>query len=224
MRILIVSATREEVSFLAGNISSVNPGKFISVSIDRHSVDILITGVGMMLTAFHLGICLYQNKYDLALNIGLAGALNKELQLGEVVQVRMDSFADLGAVDDQSFINVFNLGMADENDFPFNQGKLFAQHPYQQQIKNLRTAEGITVNKVHGNADSIEKLLEYCKADVETMEGAAFFYACLYHKTDCIQIRSISNYVEKRNKSKWNIPLANGNLKTEVNNFLINVT
>ena len=44
------------------------------------------------------------------------------------------------------------------------------------------------------------------------MEGAAFFYVCLQEKIPFLQIRSISNYVEKRNKSNWNIPLAIDNL------------
>jgi len=47
---------------------------------------------------------------------------------------------------------------------------------------------------------------------VESMEGAAFFYACLLEGITCSQIRTISNKVEKRNKDNWNIPLAVKNL------------
>jgi len=43
---------------------------------------------------------------------------------------------------------------------------------------------------------------------VESMEGAAFHYACLLEKIPFFQLRSISNYVEVRDKSKWKIPLA----------------
>jgi len=49
------------------------------------------------------------------------------------------------------------------------------------------------------------------------MEGAAFHYACLKEKVPYAEIRSISNYVEKRDRSKWNIPLAIKNL----NDFFI---
>ena len=49
------------------------------------------------------------------------------------------------------------------------------------------------------------------------MEGAAFLASC-GHAKHYTQIRAISNYVEKRDKSKWNMPLAIKNL----NDFLIN--
>ena len=44
------------------------------------------------------------------------------------------------------------------------------------------------------------------------MEGAAFFYACLLAKIPFLEIRSISNYVEARNRETWNLPLAINNL------------
>jgi len=50
------------------------------------------------------------------------------------------------------------------------------------------------------------------------MEGAAFFAGCERANGDFIQIRTVSNYVEKRDKSKWEMPLAIKNL----NDFLIN--
>ncbi len=224
MRILIVSATPGEVSFLSKDILSAKAGTHFSVDTDKHEVDVLITGVGMMLTAFHLGMCLKENKYDLILNIGLAGALNKRLQLGEVVMVSSDAVEDLGAEDDQSFLDIYELGLSDKNEFPFHNRKLVAIHPYQQQLINLKNVVGITVNKVHGNEESIAKLLTHTKADVETMEGAAFFYACLYHKMYCVQLRSISNYVEKRDKSKWNIQLALDNLQLTIINFLKSIS
>jgi futalosine hydrolase len=48
------------------------------------------------------------------------------------------------------------------------------------------------------------------------MEGAAFFAGCIDFEADYIQIRAISNYVEKRDKSKWNLPLAIQNLNNEL--------
>ena len=224
MRILIVSATTAEISFLSENISSARAGNIFSVFVFKQSIDILITGVGMTLTAFHLGMCLQQNKYDLVINLGLAGAFNKQLQLGEVVEINSDSFGDLGAEEDRNFLSVIDLGLVNENDYPFRQGKLFAQHLYQQQIKNLRSVEGVTVNKVHGNDISIDLLRKRCTADVETMEGAAFLYVCLYNKINCVQVRGISNYVEKRDKSKWNIPLALQQLELFANKFLMDAS
>jgi futalosine hydrolase len=68
--------------------------------------------------------------------------------------------------------------------------------------------KAITVNKVHGNENSISKIVAQFNPEIESMEGAAFFYACEQTKTCCMQIRAISNIVEKRNREKWQIGLA----------------
>jgi futalosine hydrolase len=47
---------------------------------------------------------------------------------------------------------------------------------------------------------------------IESMEGAAFFYACRQLNVPCLQIRAVSNYVEKRNRDNWHIGLAIKNL------------
>ena len=38
---------------------------------------------------------------------------------------------------------------------------------------------------------------------LESMEGAAFHYVCLMKNIPFIQLRSASNYVGERDKSKW---------------------
>ena len=44
------------------------------------------------------------------------------------------------------------------------------------------------------------------------MEGAAFFLACLLSEVPFLEIRSISNFVEPRNREAWDLPLAIDNL------------
>ena len=48
------------------------------------------------------------------------------------------------------------------------------------------------------------------------MEGAAVFKVCSKFGVSCVQIRAISNIVEKRNKANWNMPLAIHNLNNQV--------
>ena len=72
--------------------------------------------------------------------------------------------------------------------------------------------KGISVNKVNGNQQGIDKVVQKYHPDVESMEGAAFLYACLTESVPCLQIRSVSNYVEIWDKDTWNIPLAVENL------------
>ena len=86
-------------------------------------------------------------------------------------------------------------------------------------IESLPKVNGITVNTVHGNKDSIAKVVKKFNPTVESMEGAAFMQCCDWTGLKHVQLRAVSNYVEVRNKDNWNIPLAIKNL----NNTLINI-
>lgn len=170
--------------------------------------DILVTGVGMTAMAYHLGRQLAGKSYGLAVNAGLGGSFSGSLSLGEVVQITSDRFEGLGAEDHENFLDIFQLGLEDRDTFPFRNGVLVNDFA----VAGLREASAITVNTVHGQAQSIEKVKTRCPVDTESMEGAAFFYVCMQEKIPCIQLRSISNYVEPRNRKNWNIPLAVKNL------------
>ena len=59
---------------------------------------------------------------------------------------------------------------------------------------------------------------------IESMEGAAVFYVCNWLGIPCYQVRAVSNFVEPRDSSKWNIPLALENLKEALLNVLKKLT
>ena len=79
---------------------------------------------------------------------------------------------------------------------------------------------GITVNTIHGNTRNIEKIRLQCDPDTESMEGAAFFYACLSAGVQGVQVRSVSNFVEERDKSRWDVDLALKNLNKSVGEIM----
>ena len=212
MNILIVSATSNEVEpFMQKHELSDKPLQTFRTG--NHAVTLIITGVGMTLTAFSLGQLLAKEKFDFAFNVGLAGSFNENIVIGSVVNVLRDRFGDLGAEDDEVFLDVFNLKLADANDFPFCEGWLYNDSVLNSTLLNpLQHVRGITVNKVHGNEKSIAKIIAHYQQDIESMEGAAFCYACAMNQLPYLQIRAISNLVEKRNRNNWNIPLAVKNL------------
>ena len=55
------------------------------------------------------------------------------------------------------------------------------------------------------------------------MEGAAVMMVSKRFKIPCVQIRTISNRVEQRNKTKWDISLAVSNLNKEAQNYIENL-
>lgn len=202
MKLLVVAATHAELyqvfeHFNLPNLAFVQNAKF----------DVLITGVGMTATAFALGKYL-NNTYNLVLNAGIAGSFDRNIALGTVVNIYSDTFAEFGAEDHENFIAIDELG--------FGKSTYNASHT----LTALPQVKGITVNKVHGNANSIASLTKRLSVQTESMEGAAVFYACEKNDINVAQVRSISNYVEPRAKENWEIGLAIKNLNTWLIDFI----
>jgi futalosine hydrolase len=61
------------------------------------------------------------------------------------------------------------------------------------------------VNTVHGDERSIAAVTARCAPQVESMEGAAFMYACQMHGLPFAQVRAVSNVVERRNTRAWKL-------------------
>ncbi len=207
MKILIVVATFSEIQpFL--KFLGLNTIPEAGIKTGNHQINILVTGVGMVATAYAMGKELAANNYDLAINLGVAGSFSKRVAIGELIQITTDVFSELGAEDDEEFISLDELELGET---------LFSGSDDPKFLTSLKKVTAITVNKVHGNEDTIEQVKEMFNPKAESMEGAAFFYACEEASTPAIQVRAISNYVEIRNRESWNIPLAIKNL----NNWLI---
>lgn len=202
MRILVVAATEFEV----GNLRS-------EVGNRKAEVEFLITGVGMVTTAFALGKHLATNQYDLVINLGIAGSFDRNIALGEVVEVTEDHLSELGAEDDEAFLTIETLGFGESVYKTDTRISTYAE-------LKLKQVTAITVNTVHGHDQSIKKLTGRIQPQLESMEGAAFFYACKQAGVPCLQIRAVSNYVEKRNRDNWNIGLAIKKLNTFAVEFL----
>jgi futalosine hydrolase len=220
MKILLVSATTFEVAPLVNLIGlpKVVNSHLSCYYTKDHQIDVLVTGVGMVFTTFHLSNTLAHQTYDLAINVGVAGAIDRQLIIGEVINVVQDYFYELGAEDGNEWLTINDLGLINENDFPYaNNGLKNEQLPPITALKYLKQVTGQTVNKVHGQVESIKLLRERSKAQIESMEGAAFLYCCMHHQLPCVQIRAISNYVEPRNKANWKMNEA----IISLNDFLI---
>ena len=224
MKILIVSATWLEVKLLADELEFLEEtSHFIKkYRLQEMEIDILVTGIGTTFTAFHLTTTLHNNNYQFVLNIGIAGSLTAELTIGDVVSVITDEFADLGIEKENEFLTLFETGYMDANEFPFEQGILKASDF--NGLFQLKKVRGITTNKSHGRASSIAEIKSKFNAQVESMEGAVVLYVCNLFGVPCIQIRSISNFIEPRDSAQWNIPLALEKLNKSVTEVLHKLT
>jgi futalosine hydrolase len=215
VRILVVAATAAEIGSVVvelGRTADRGP-RITRYTGHGHDVDVLVTGVGMVATATWCAHVLSRERYDVALNLGVCGSFDRSLALGTVVHVVTDRLSELGAEDGEAFLPAHQLQLLDENEPPFVNGRLVNETPPAgTTLASLRVVDGITVNTVHGRAASIARVTERFTPHVESMEGAAFMYACLVHWQRFAQIRAVSNFVERRNRSAWNLPEAIANL------------
>jgi len=224
MKILIVAATWLEVKLLADELEFIEETTHLlrKYRLNEIDIDILTTGIGTTFTAFHLSNTLREENYQLVINVGIAGSLTGELNIGEVVSVISDEFADLGIEKEDEFLTLFETGFMDANEFPFEQGILKSSDC--NGLFQLKKVRGITTNKSHGRASSIAEIKSKFSAQVESMEGAVVLYVCNWLGVTCFQIRAISNFVEPRDSSQWNIPLALEKLNLTVLDVLSKLT
>lgn len=195
MFILVTSATSFELKAISMKWPA---GKYGSAL----TLEYQVTGVGPVSTALLLSERLCEKKPDLLLNIGLAGALDTNLSLGEVVHVIREEFGDLGVEEKNgNFTSVYQLGLVDKDAAPFINGQLHV--PKGQAFAKQVT--GVTVSTVHGTEATIADFKKRCDAQVESMEGASATWVALRQNIPFVQLRSISNYVEPRNRDGWKI-------------------
>jgi futalosine hydrolase len=222
VRVLVVAATPAEVDpFVAGlrRVADTGPrsARYIGAG---HEIDVLITGVGMVAASTWCSRSLCAEQFDAALNLGVCGSFKRAFTPGSVVNVVADRLVELGAEDGDTFLTIQEMNLLGDDEFPFMGGRLVSASTPFAAMNGLPKVEGITVSTVHGNDTSIAHVLERFNPDVESMEGAAFMYACLVHGVPFAQVRAISNVVERRNRSAWKLNEAIAALTLEARRIL----
>ncbi len=206
--ILLTAATelelKETVRLLSGSsdLTTFNYG--------RMSIEPLITGIGMVHSSYSLTNRLKSGtKPDMVVNTGIAGSFRRDIPPGSVGYIIKDRFADFGIDNNGCFIDIFESGLMEQSEGAFEKGWVLAERELsdilQQEIMPLTA---ITVNTVSGSPERINMLKGKYNPDIETMESAVFLYICRLEKIPCMAVRSVSNFVEPRNRGNWEIPLA----------------
>lgn len=209
MNILVTAATPFEMQDLNNHINEEQQ----YYAEKELYINTLVTGVGMVATTYHLTRYLQHNDVDMMVQVGVAGSFRQGISLGSVVKVASDAFGDLGAEDHNAYLDVFDMQLYDEQEYPFDNKLLFMPEVLPVWLgKGLKEVHAITVNMCSGKTETIAYRKRRFAADIESMEGAAFHYVGLQEKVPFIQIRSISNYVEPRDKSSWQMKKAIKNL------------
>lgn len=186
---------------------------------DIQNVEILITGVGMMATTYSLTKAILNRRPDFILQAGVGGCLNEKLPLSKIVLIENENIGDLGVDENGTFKALFDLKLLDENSFPWMNRKL-SNNVEVLKSTGLTIVDGVTVNEISTNKERIAYYKNQLNASVESMEGAALHFVALQEKIPFLQMRSLSNFVGERDKSKWVMDIAIANLNIELQKIL----
>ena len=208
MNVLLVSATHLEIMPLLQRCDWPSGwGPVYSTMIGKHTVDVLLSGPGVVAASYQLGTLLGMRRYDLAVQAGIAGSFRQEIAPGKVVHIKQDILADFGSSSPDGFLPAASIGLLESSAYDTSEGHLLETAGISWP-ESVTAANGITVQQVSGTEADIASMRKHFDPDTESMEGAAFYFACRMHRLPAAQLRSISNLVEPRNKENWNIPLA----------------
>lgn len=185
----IVAATKMELSPILNNNL---PGEF----------RICITGIGSVATTYNLLTFIQQYKPAFIIQAGIAGCFDKNIPLSSFFTVERDCFADLGVMEKDNWKDMFDMELVSKNETPFNNGWLVNKTDTTI-FENEKKTTSITVNEITTSTSKNKSWLDKYGATLESLEGAAFHYVCLMQGIPFLQVRTISNYVGERDKTKW---------------------
>ena len=135
---------------------------------------------------------------------GNAGCFDRKIPLGTVVAVKKETIADQSVIELKKLKTLFDLKLVPHDEFPFSNGWLENNNQVLKKLK-LKKVNGISVNEITTSRQRVRFYEESFQPAIESMEGAALHYTCLMEKIPFIQLRSISNYIAERDKTKWDM-------------------
>jgi futalosine hydrolase len=175
----------------------------------------IVTGVGGIATTWSLMRQIDIKRPDLIIQAGIAGCFTGHLP-GEVFVIGEDQLADMGVWEEGGFHSLFDMGLADADDLPFTDGRLINPYHRVLALTGLPTVRGLTVNEITTDAARTRWYQQNTNAVVESMEGGSLHYVCLREGIPFLQLRSVSNTVGVRDKTKWDIGLAVARLNEQL--------
>ena len=184
------------------------------------NVEVLITGVGLTAATYHITKAVHQKKPDFILQAGVAGSLDINLPLANIVLIKDEIIGDSGVMEGSSFHSLFDLNLAERNMHPWKIAKLSNSNNVLLDF-DLPIVNGVTVNEVSTNTERIRYYRENLNAQTETLEGAALHFVGLMEGLNFLQIRTVLNYIGERDKAKWQMQQAIENLNKELQKIIL---
>ena len=225
--VLVSAAVPGEISFIKDAVispvySKIGGREILSGYIRDVPVQLLITGPGLVNTVQSLTAAIENKKPGLIIQTGCAGAFRESgLNTGDIAIASSETYIHLGIEPEKrelpleklpfpimtcNEIDITNQYAMDEKRVyrTFNiLNKAFAGKKFQ-----IRTGPFITVSTITATDRRAKALYKHFRPCMENMEGSGAAHTALHYDIPFLEIRAASNFVGKRDRDAWNLPLA----------------
>lgn len=206
MHTILLSCTTElEAIQIRKNLNKYfKPNNLNSWRSAIYNIHLNITGAGIPFVMLNLQRAIHSLQPNYLIHFGIAGIKQSHGSIGDVVELVRDQFGDIGIFErDEQYKSMFDIGLWDENVFPFENQLLVNKSPLDK--VGIPKMDGITVNSIPGSQSQLDEMVGRGHFQVESMEGAAVFLTSLQYSIPFCALRGISNYLEPRDRTTWNL-------------------
>ena len=230
-RIGLISATEKESRAILKTLRRIK-GKSLAPlvyegKIGKTNIIHIISGIGKTNAAYAATLLIEKFSPSAVINFGIGGAYpSANLSAGDIAIADKEIYGDEGLWLKDGFHKADEMGAPllkkgrnkYFNEFPLDKGlikkatKIIPPRPplVKGGWRDLKIKFGtfVTVSTVTGTVRRAREIEKRFNAICENMEGAAVAHVCAMYGIPMLELRGISNIVEDRDRSKWDIKTA----------------
>ena len=223
---VILTATETEQQLLRETIGGVEQAviahrQVVFGQVFGKRLALVKTGIGPVNTAQSLTAMIEHKRPLHVVQTGIAGAFpSSGLRVGDIAIATEEIWGEFGIVDETGWLDGENIGipLLDGDPPLYNRIPLNRSHS-ETALASARTMSDefgnhvqggpfLTLQNVTGTDEQARILSDRFGALCENMEGASSAQVCTLYGIPFTEIRGISNIIEKRDLSTWDIPTA----------------
>lgn len=214
MKICLISPTPEEGHFFARCLKSLSghPFSLYQGKIKKNRILLVVSGIGKVNVATAATYLNERFSPDLFILFGIGGAYpSVGLSIGDIAVAEREFYGDEGLLTKEGFYGLERIGIPllkkgrkrFFNEFTLNKGLIkkiekFVKVPF-------KSGNFVTISATTCTNERALELRDRYDAICENMEGAAVAHVCEVFGKDLLEIRGISNIVDNRDRSRWDV-------------------
>jgi futalosine hydrolase len=191
-------------------------------SLGNDPVYLGVVGIGAVSAALSLGIFLSATGADRVIMVGSAGALpGSGLSVGDVAVATSEIMAELGVCSGPGMGDVALLALQGlHQELPLDLPLAEAIAEAASVSSHVRVGKFLTVMGVSADREQAEARARRFSVLLENMEGFSLALAGQRFGVQAAEVRGVSNPAGTRDKSRWDLPLANERAQQAVLDYL----